>query len=165
MNALDYTILCIIAISAVVGLMRGFVRETVSLLVWIAAFWTAMNFSADVAQYLSGLIDIPAMRLAVAFVILFVSVLIVGVIVNYFLAGLLKKVGVRTSDRVLGVVFGVARGALVVVLVELTPLVESSSWQGSLIIAYLHPMLSHFHKLFPADLHASVAQGWSGFSR
>jgi membrane protein required for colicin V production len=169
MNGLDYTILCVIAISAVVGLMRGFVRETVSLLVWIAAFWLAMSFSADLAARLNGLISIPSLRLAAAFVALFVSVLIVGVIVNYLLASLLKKVGVRTSDRVLGVVFGMARGilvvALVVVLVELTPLVESSSWQGSLIVGYMHPMLNHFHKLLPAELHASMVQGWSEFSR
>jgi membrane protein required for colicin V production len=169
MNGLDYTILCVIAISALVGLLRGFVRETVSLLVWIAAFWLAMSFSADAAAHLSGVIGNPSMRLAAAFIALFVSVLIAGVIVNYLLAGLLKKAGVRTSDRLLGVVFGIARGALVaalvVILVELTPLVESNAWQGSLIVGYLHPMLNHFHKLLPAGLHAEIDQGWSGFSR
>jgi len=169
MNGLDYTILCVIAISAFVGLLRGFVRETVSLLVWIVAFWLAMSFSADAAVYLSGVIGNPSMRLAAAFIALFVSVLIVGVMVNYLLASLLKKAGVRASDRVLGVVFGIARGALVValvvILVELTPLVESTAWQGSLIVGYLHPMLNQFHKLLPAGLHADITQGWSGVSR
>jgi membrane protein required for colicin V production len=166
MNGLDYTILCVVAISALVGLLRGFVRETVSLLVWIAAFWSAMSFSADVAVHMSGVIGNPSMRLAAAFIALFVAVLTAGVIVNYLLARLLKKAGVRTSDRLLGAVFGIARGALVValvmVLVELTPLVESSAWQGSLIVGYLHPMLNRFHKLLPADPLASMAQGWTG---
>ena len=169
MNGLDYTILCVIAISALVGMLRGFVRETVSLLVWIAAFWLAMTYSVNVAGHLNGVISNPSIRVAAAFIALFVAVLIVGVIINYLLASLLKKVGVRTSDRVLGVLFGLARGvlvvALVVVLVELTPLVDSSSWRGSVIVGYLHPMLDHFHRLLPSEFHASLAQGLSGFSR
>ena len=169
MNGLDYTILGVIGISAVVGLMRGFVRETVSLLVWIAAFWLAMTYSVEVAPRLSGMIDNPSLRMAAAFVALFVSVLIIGVIVNYLLASLLSKAGLRTSDRVLGVLFGMARGvlvvALVVVLVEMTPLVESDSWQGSTIVAFLQPMLVHFQKFVPADLHVEVTQGLGGFSR
>jgi len=169
MNGLDYTILGVIAISAVVGLFRGFVRETVSLLVWIAAFWLAMSYSVEVASRLSGLIDNPSLRVAAAFVALFLSVLIVGVVANYLLASLLSKAGLRTSDRVLGVLFGVARGmlvvALVVVLVELTPLVESSSWQGSAIVTFIQPLLGHFQKFVPAEIQVDVTQGFSGFSR
>jgi len=169
MNGIDYTILGVVGISAVVGLMRGFVRESVSLLVWVAAFWLAMTYSVDVAPRLSGVIDNPSLRVAAAFVALFISVMIIGVILNYLLASLLSKAGLRTSDRVLGVLFGTVRGvlvvALVVVLVELTPLVESDSWQGSTIVAFLQPMLGHFQKFVPAELQVDVTQGLGGFSR
>jgi membrane protein required for colicin V production len=90
----------------------------------------------------------------------------VGVIINYLLANVLKKAGVDTSDRILGVMFGLARGvmvvALVMILVELTPLVESASWRDSMIVGLLQPMLAHVQKLLPSELHASVVQGFGG---
>jgi len=168
MNGLDYVILCVIAISALVGLLRGFVRETVSLLAWIAAFWLAMSYSEAAATHLSGLIATPSIRLAVAFMALFMGVLIVGMITNFVLAGLLKKAGVRISDRILGGVFGTARGllvaALVVVLVDLTPLVESPSWRGSTLVGYLQPMVGHLHSYLPggAALRVTQANGTIG---
>lgn len=169
MNVLDYTILVVMGISALVGLLRGFVRETISLLVWIAAFWLAMTYSAAVAGRLAGFIHQPSLRVATAFVALFVLVLLVGVAINYLLASLLKKAGLRISDRILGVIFGLARGGLVVglviVLAELTPLVESAGWRESLIIGFLQPMLTHVYKLLPAGLHATVVQGFGVFSR
>jgi membrane protein required for colicin V production len=169
MNVLDYTILVVMGISALVGLLRGFVRETVSLLVWMAAFWLALTYSTEVAERLAGLIQDPSLRVAAAFVMLFVVVLVAGVVINYLLASLLKKAGLGLSDRILGVIFGLARGGLVVglvvVLVELTPLVESASWRESMIIGFLQPLLGDVHKLLPSGLHATVAQGFSVFSR
>ena len=169
MNVLDYTILALLGISALVGLLRGFMRETISLLVWIAAFWLAMTYSADVAVHMAGFIHQPSLRVATAFVAIFVLVLLVGVVINYLLASLLKKTGLRFSDRILGVLFGLARGGVVVglvmALVELTPLVESASWRESMIIGFLQPVLTHVHKLLPSGLHATVTQGFSVFSR
>ena len=78
MNVLDYTILVVMGLSALVGLLRGFVRETVSLLVWIAAFWLAMTYSAAMADNLTGFIHQPSLRVAAVFVGLFVAVLLVG---------------------------------------------------------------------------------------
>ena len=169
MNILDYTLLVVVVVSALVGLMRGFVRETVSLLIWIAAFWLAMTYGTVVAERLAGLIHQPALRVVVAFVALFVGVLLVGMVMNRLLASLLKKTGLQISDRLLGVIFGLARGvlvvALVMVLVELTPLVDSESWRGSMIVGWLQPMVTHVHKLLPSQMHTTVAQGFGIFSR
>jgi membrane protein required for colicin V production len=169
MNALDYTILVVMGLSALVGLLRGFVRETVSLLVWIAAFWLAMTYGAVVAERLSGFIHQPSLRVAAAFAALFALVLLAGVVINYLLASLLKRAGLRISDRLLGVIFGLVRGGLVVglvmVLVELTPLVQSAGWRESMIVGLVQPMLTHVHKLLPSDLHATVAQEFGVFSR
>lgn len=169
MNGLDYAILSVIGISALLGLWRGFVRETVSLLVWITAFGLAMTLSAKLAAHLSGVIDNPSTRAAAAFIFLFVAVLVVGVLVNYLLASLVKKAGLRVSDRVLGGMFGMVRGVLVVVLavilVEVTPLDESAHWRGSTIVGSVQPVLGRFQKFFPTELHAGIAQGFGGFSR
>jgi membrane protein required for colicin V production len=169
MNGLDYVILIVIALSALIGLLRGFVRETVSLLAWIAAFWLGMSYSGRVAAHLGGVIASPSLRLAAAFIAIFLAVLIAGFVINYLLASLLKKAGVRTSDRVLGVVFGVARGLLVVslavVLVELTPLVKSPSWRGSVIVGYMQPMVGHFHNYLPGGPALRVTQAGGGIGR
>jgi len=169
MNVLDYTILIVMAISALVGLLRGFVRETVSLLVWIGAFWLALTYGAAAAERMGGFIQEPSLRMAAAFVALFVLVLVAGMVINYLLASLLKKTGLRFSDRILGVLFGLARGGLVVglgvVLVELTPLVESASWRESILIGFLQPMLADVHRYLPSGLHTAAIQGFSGFSR
>lgn len=169
MNGLDYVILVVIAISALVGLLRGFVRETVSLLAWIAAFWLAMGYADAVAAHLTGMIATPSIRLAAAFIAIFVGVLVVGMVVNFVLAGLLKKAGVRTSDRILGGVFGTARGllvvALVVVVAELTPLVESPSWRGSVLVGYMHPMVGHLHHYLPGGPAIRVTQVSGGIGR
>ena len=169
MNVLDYTILIVVGISALVGLLRGFVRETVSLLVWIGAFWLALTYSAPAADRMSDLIQEPSLRIAAAFVSLFLLVLASGVVINYLLAGLLKKTGLRVSDRILGVLFGLARGGLVVglgmVLIELTPMVDSASWRESVFIGFLHPMLADVHRYLPSGLHTAAAQGFSVFSR
>jgi len=169
MNSLDYVIVAVIAISALVGLLRGFVRETVSLLAWLAAFWLAVAYSEAVAVHLSRFIAAPAVRFGVAFVVIFLGVLIAGMIVNYILASLLKKAGVRTSDRILGGLFGTARGlvavGLVVVLVELTPLVQSPSWRGSMLVGYIQPMVSHFHRYVPGAPAPRVTQASGGIGR
>ena len=170
MNILDYTILIVMGVSALVGLLRGFVRETISLLVWIAAFWLSLTYSADVAGRLTGFIHQPSLRMVSAFTMLFILVLLAGVVINYVLASLLKKAGLGISDRILGVIFGLARGGLVVglvmVLVELTPLVDSSSWRESMIVKFLHPMLVDIHRLLPlSGTHAVATQGPGIFSR
>lgn len=169
MNGLDYVILAVLAISALIGLLRGFVRETVSLLTWIAAFWLAMSYSDALASHLAWMITTPSIRLAAAFIAIFLGVLIVGMIVNFILAGLLKKAGVRTSDRILGGVFGIARGllvvALVVVLVQLTPLVESPGWRASVLVGYMRPMVGHLHHYLPGGPALRVTQASGGIGR
>ena len=115
------------------------------------------------------MITSPSVRLAAAFIVIFLGVLILGFVINYLLASLLKKAGVRTSDRILGVVFGAARGLLVVtlavVLVELTPLVKSPSWRDSVIVGDMRPMVVHFHHYFPGGPSLRVTQGGGGIGR
>ncbi|MEK7323154.1 MAG: CvpA family protein [Pseudomonadota bacterium] len=155
MNWVDVTILGVVAFSAVISVLRGFVREAVSLAVWIGAFWLSLRYSATVADVLRGIIDSPAVRIAAAFVMLFLAVLVVGSLINYFLAKLVKGAGLSISDRILGVIFGVLRGglvvALVLIVVGLTPLVETQAWRGSAIIDYTAPWLAKWQHWLPGS--------------
>lgn len=110
---IDYIIIGIIAFSILVSLLRGFVREVLSLGSWIVAFIVASQFYPYLAAYLTQ-IESMYIRNGTAIAILFVLTLIVGAIVNYVISQLVDKTGLSGTDRVLGAAFGLVRGALIV---------------------------------------------------
>lgn len=143
MNWLDYAILAVIALSALISLIRGFVREVVSLVVWVAAFWIGIRYSGEVSVYFTDTIASPTLRLGLAFVLLFVATLIVGALVNYAAGQFVGRTGLTGTDRYIGVIFGIARGVVVVgVLVlaaGLTALPREPWWQGSVLTRQFQP--------------------------
>ncbi len=135
---IDYAILIIIGISTLVSLIRGFVKEAVSLMVWIAAFFVSSKFYSDLAVYLTEISD-TLIRNATSVAILFVSTLIVGALVNYVISQLVQKTGLSGTDRVLGLAFGALRGVLVVSAIlffvdAFTPIASSDWWKQSTLI-------------------------------
>ena len=135
---IDYIIIALIAISSLIGFLRGFIKEVFSLVVWIFAIWVALTFSREVSVLLEGLISYPSARIAGAFALLFFTTLILGALINYILSELVKKTGLTGSDRFIGMLFGIARGLLVVVIIimlaGLTPLPEDPWWKQSILI-------------------------------
>ena len=93
MNSLDYAIMVITALSVLVGLWRGFVREAISLGVWVVAFWLAYSLAGSVEVYLIEWISDEALRLGVAFVIIFLAVHMLGFVVSFVALKLVKSVG------------------------------------------------------------------------
>ena len=102
---IDYIIIGIIAFSIIVSLLRGFVREVMSLASWVVAFIVASQFYPYLATYLTQ-IESDYVRNGTAIGILFVLTLIVGGIVNYVISQLVDKTGLTGTDRVLGAAFG-----------------------------------------------------------
>ncbi len=155
MSSIDYLILGIIFVSVAIGIWRGFVREALSLLVWVAAFWLAYTFAATLELYFTNLVADQALRLAVSFIVLFLAVHIVGFFVSRLIATVVRSIGLKSVDRVVGAGFGLARGVVVIavllLLVDLTPIKEEALWQQSVMVSMFSDMLQWFDMHYPLD--------------
>lgn len=134
----DWVILAIILVSTLVSLKRGFVKEALSLVIWVAAFIIARTFHPHLQTLLAGTIETDSVRLIAAFGILFIGTLIVGAIISNLIGALVRITGLTATDRVLGMCFGLARGLVVVVvavaLLRYTPVTGDTWWRTSPLI-------------------------------
>jgi len=156
----DYVIIGIIALSAIIGLARGLIREVIALAVWIMAALVAWMFYVPVADQLTPWIETPSVRLAAAVLILVFGVLIVGAIVAHVLSVLVDKTGLTGTDRLLGVVFGAGRGAVLVALLvslaQLTPMAEDPWWSQSRLLPKFQLLADLMLDMIPPDVTAKI---------
>jgi len=139
----DYVIVGITAISALIGVARGFVREVLSLAIWGVAVIFAVGFAGDIAASLPRRIEGDSLRYVTAFAVVFVGTLVVGALIQWIVSRLVQTTGLSGTDRLLGLLFGGLRGAVVciVAVIALRPFAyEQPWWHASRGI----PMLSAF---------------------
>ena len=157
---IDIVIIALIILSAVLSLFRGFVKEALALASWLVAFWVAMVFHEDLAAVLSQWLEEPSVQKIAAFSILFISVLLLGALVNYLAGKLVDKTGLTGTDRMLGVVFGVARGgvivAVLVLLAGLTALPQDAWWQASSLLGYFQEFAIWIHDHIPEGMLGDI---------
>ena len=158
---IDVVILALIALSAILSLFRGFVREAVALATWLIALWVAMAFYEDLATILSQWISVPSAQKITAFAALFICVLLLGAIVNYLAGRIVDKTGLTGTDKLLGIVFGVARGgvivAILVLLAGLTPLPQDPWWQDSQFLGYFQELATWLRSYLPNEIADSIS--------
>jgi membrane protein required for colicin V production len=127
---LDLAIVTVVMLSAAIGLARGLVKEILSLASWAAAFVIAIYFSTEVAMQMPASWGSQSIRLIIAFALLFIATLIIAGILQWLIARLLSSTGLSGTDRLLGFLFGSARGLLicVVVLMGLREVAADRPW-------------------------------------
>jgi membrane protein required for colicin V production len=132
MQGADYVIVAIVAISVVLGIVRGFVREAVALLAWLVGIWLAWRHSEFLYPYMGGLLESPAQKAWAARAIMLIGVLLAGALVGAILAWVTHTAaGLSIMDRVLGVVFGLTRAVVVIglaVVVGQTLKLDGEPW-------------------------------------
>lgn len=144
LNWADLFILTVVGISALLSVLRGLVKEVLSLVGWIAACWIAFRWSGPAGLVLAGTLGVsPSVRTAIGFVALLVAVLFAFGLLNFLIGKLLASTGLSATDRMLGVLFGIARGVAIITVVVmfagLTSLPRDPWWRQSLFLPRLEP--------------------------
>ena len=114
MTVFDYSVIAVVAASVLLGIWRGVVGEIIALVAWILAFFAARWWGDEVANPVLNAISDPVLRLVAAWVLVFIVVLMLMALLRLAIRGLLKALGLSPTDRLLGMIFGVARGLVIV---------------------------------------------------
>lgn len=159
MNTLDLVLLALTALSVVLGLWRGLVRESFSVLAWLAGFPIASYFALDVRHWMNLSDTSPAVAYVLAWVLVFVLVWLVCRVFSTVLSGALSLVGLGVFNRLLGALFGLMRAALAlmvfVILIRLTPFANDPLWRSSWVVQMAHRGIEFFKPFLPVPL-----EGW-----
>ncbi len=157
---IDYALIAVVALSALISLFRGFVKEALSLLVWVLSFLVATQYAETVAAFLEAQINNDEIRYALAFAAVFLATLIICAIITRLIVKLIRLSPLSGVDRVIGVFFGLMRGvvlvAVVVLLGNMTPLAVDPVWSDSIIIAELQ----QFTGWFVENMQLEVPESW-----
>jgi len=140
MNWTDYLLIAVLVFSSVAGLMRGLLREVISLFTWVAAVWIAWSFAASLEPYLGGALSDAAVRPWAARTIIFVAVLLVGAAVGALVSHFVRLSLFSGVDRLLGLLFGLLRGVVALgvlaMLAHAVRLQDEPWYRGSLLVPY-----------------------------
>jgi membrane protein required for colicin V production len=156
----DIALLAVFGLSVLVGLWRGFVFEFVSLLGWLAAFVIANSAGPFAADQLAPSVGNPQVRLWIAYVLVFVLVLIACTLLARVLRALISATPLSFIDHLLGAGFGAVRGALILVvgatLVMLSPWASSTAWTNSHGALWLGMALEGLKPVLPQSLNVHI---------
>lgn len=119
MNALDFAIIGVIALSAVFAFARGFVREALSIVAWVGAALITLYGFAYAYGAIIRFVTTPLLADLIAGAGLFVVSLIVLTILTGSVARFVNSSALSPIDRTLGLIFGLARGLVLVSLAYL----------------------------------------------
>jgi len=140
MTTVDIVMFIIVFLSVVVSIIRGFVKEALSVVIWILAVVVAVKYYGNLDAKLINTIQSPSVRLVSAFVVLFIATLFLGALLNRFIGVIIKSTGLGGTDKLLGAFFGIVRGVLIVV--ALVVLAENTMpqeewWKESMFMQHI----------------------------
>ncbi len=150
----DYVITVVICLSILISVFRGLIREALSLMSWVAAITVAVMFYQPVAAHFTSVIHSESARHIVTFGILFLLTLFIGMLISRAISKLVHSTGLGGTDRVLGTVFGFARGVLIVGLLLVvasvnTTVTNEEWWTKSTFIPHFKPVVTWLKTYLP----------------
>ncbi len=160
MTIFDYVVLGIFVVSIVLSIMRGLVREVLSIAGWVIAFVAASSYAGDFEPMLPSEVSGESLRMIASFFVLFISVLLVTSLIIMLLSALIKGIGLGFIDRLLGAAFGFLRGLLVVtvlvLIAGLTTVPQKSFWEHAQFSSPLETFAVYVKDWLPDDLSKRI---------
>lgn len=152
--AVDWMVLAVLLASVLLGAWRGLLYEVLSVFAWIAAFVLGQWLAPAVAARLPMADSPEAVRYAAGFALVFIAAVFAGGLLAWLVRKMVEAVGLRPIDRTLGMVFGLARGVILVLalalVVGMTPAQHAGWWQESVGARYATATLQHLKPVLPA---------------
>jgi len=155
MTAFDLLLLAIFVISTVVGVMRGFVKEALSIVSWIVAFWLGYTYCVEAGEFLAQYVSLGEGRLrnSAGFGLIFVVILFAFALITYVITKLIVRGPIKGVDRVLGIATGfvraVAISAVLLVLMQALGMNSSAFWKESKAVPHLMPAVEFAQRVLP----------------
>lgn len=156
MTVFDYVVIAIVGLSLLFGLWRGVIGEIIALLAWALGIFAAVEFGELAGRQVFGGVSDPAVRMLAGCVLIFVAVLIVMALIRLAVNSMVKALGLTVSDRLLGMIFGVARGVLVVMVLVamagMTAAPKQTWWREAVLAPPLETAVMVARQWLPDDL-------------
>jgi len=165
-NWLDCILAVIIVASVVTAMMKGFVRELITLASVLIGLVVAAIGYARAAVWFEDLTKSHEIALGLGFLVLFVATLLAGALVGAVARKLIKTAGIQWFDRFLGGVFGLVRGILVDAILLMALLafaIKPDAVQQSALAPYVTTGTRAIAFLMPGDLRTQFHLGFEKF--
>ena len=119
LNLADWFILIVLIASGVISFTRGFTKELLSLFLWLAAFIAAISLEYLATPKINEFIGNQEISKIISYIVVFIIFIFLGGIIIKFISKLIKWSGASGFDRFLGILFGLARGLIVLFVIFL----------------------------------------------
>lgn len=156
MTIFDYLVLAIIGLSIMLSVMRGLLIEALSIVGWVVAFFVAKTYSSQLLPMMPADIPSESLRILAAFLVVFFATLLITSLLAIALSTLFKKIGLGWLNRLLGAVFGLTRGVLIVCilvfLAGLTSLPQDERWRNAMFSAPIEALVTSLLPWVPDNI-------------
>jgi membrane protein required for colicin V production len=154
MTWVDYVFVGIVLISVLMGALRGFVREALSLATWVCAFAAALRYGPEFAERFRSTISSDPIRIAAGYAVPFFVILLAGALMIWVITWAVRGVGLAPVDRMLGSGFGLLRGGFIVVALVILAGMSAAGrepwWRESILVPQIQPVAKDVQALIPA---------------
>ncbi|MBZ4200719.1 MAG: CvpA family protein [Methylotenera sp.] len=160
MTSFDYLVLAILGLSVVLSVMRGLVLEALSIVGWVLAFFVAKSYASQLVPMMPEAIPTESLRVMAAFLMVFLATLLISSLLSIALASLFKKLGLGWLNRILGGLFGLTRGIIIVCLLVflagMTSLPQDERWRDAMFSAPFEALVGHVLPWVPDSIKLYV---------
>lgn len=162
LTLIDFGIIALVLISIIIGLFRGFVKEALSITVWVLSVFISMKFYGEISGYFTGVTDNSTVRSGIAISLIFITCLVTGSIISHLVSLLVKSTGLGGTDKLLGVIFGFLRGGLIaaaiMLVISYTEFSKNPIWADSFLTKQMQPIVNFLDSFIPEKVKNKVSE-------